>query len=295
MAPPPVQPAGASSQDSANELSVAVGKTVLVDCALPIARVSIGQGDMAEVHATGPSEVMVQGKVPGETSLIIWDIRGGRQFFNVTVRPGTSVIHDSLDAIRHELREELPGEPLRVSAENGAIFLRGTVKNLNSSDRAVKIASTGGRVVNLLNVSVPASDPQILLKVRFISVDRTKAMSLGLNLVSLGALNTVGGITTQQFSPPAITNVAPGPTATLSNELNILVESAEAQPGVLGARMTGGGFGGCTVNLVERSCFESFRENVSRGYQEKTGIAPEIFAVHASPGAGEISPITNDE
>jgi pilus assembly protein CpaC len=196
IAPPPVQPAGASSQDSSNELSVAVGKTVLVDCALPIVRVSIGQGDIAEIHATSPTEVMVQGKAVGETTLIIWDSRGGRQFFNVTVRAGSSAMHDNLDAIRRELKTELPGDSLRVSAENGSIFLRGTVKDLNSSDRAVKIASTGGKVVNLLNVSVPASDPQILLKVRFISVDRTKSSQLGINIFSNGFGNTTGGIST---------------------------------------------------------------------------------------------------
>ncbi len=76
------------------------------------------------------------------------------------------------------------------------------------------------------------------------------------------------------------------------SELDILVESAEAQSGVLGARMTGGGFGGCTVNLVKQRSFDSFRENVSREYQKKAGITPEIFAVRASPGANEI---TNDE
>ena len=194
--PPPVQPADVSSQDSTNDLYVAVGKTVLVDCALPIVRVAIGQGDIAEVRATGPNEVMVQGKAVGETTLIIWDSRGGRQFYNVTVRAGASAVHDNLDAIRRELKAELPGDSLRVSTENGAIFLRGTVKDLNSSDRAVKIASTGGKVVNLLNVSVPASDPQILLKVRFISVDRTKASQMGLNIFSNGFGNTIGGIST---------------------------------------------------------------------------------------------------
>jgi pilus assembly protein CpaC len=199
-APPPVQPAGASSQDSSNELSVAVGKTVLVDCALPIVRVSIGQGDIAEVHATSPTEVMVQGRAVGETTLIIWDSRGGRQFFNVTVRAGSSAMHDNLDAIRRELKTELPGDSLRVSFENGSIFLRGSVKDLNSSDRAVKIASTGGKVVNLLNVSVPASDPQILLKVRFISVDRSKASQFGINIFSNGFGNTIGGISTGTLS-----------------------------------------------------------------------------------------------
>jgi pilus assembly protein CpaC len=196
MAPPPVQPASLSSQDSANELSVGVGKTVLVDCAWPIARVAVGQGDLAEVHATGPTEILVQGKTVGETSLIIWDTHGGRQFFNVTVRASASVLHDNLDAIRRELKAELPGDSLRVSSENGAIFLRGTVKDLVSSDRAVKIASTGGKVINLLNVSVPASDPQILLKVRFISVDRTKSAQFGINIYSNGFGNTIGGIST---------------------------------------------------------------------------------------------------
>jgi len=116
------------------------------------------------------------------------------------VRAGASVLHDNLDAIRRELRAELPGDTLRVSSENGAIFLRGTVKDLNSSDRAVKIASTGGKVVNLLNVSVPASDPQILLKVRFISVDRTKAAQFGINIFSNGFGNTIGGISTGTLS-----------------------------------------------------------------------------------------------
>ena len=217
MAPPPVQPANISSQDSANELSVGVGKTVLVDCTWPIAQVALGQGDLAEVHATSPNEVMVQGKAVGETSLIIWDTHGGRQFFNVTVRASAAVLHDNLDAIRRELKAELPGDSLRVSSENGAIFLRGTVKDLTSSDRAVKIASTGGKVVNLLNVSVPASDPQILLKVRFISVDRTKSSQLGMNIFLNGFGNTIGGISTGTLTA---TNPSGSTGATVSGGLS---------------------------------------------------------------------------
>ena len=196
IAPSTVQPASISSQDSANELSVSVGKTVLVDCTWPITRVAIGQGDLAEVHATSPTEIMVAGKTVGETSLIIWDSHGGRQFFNITVRPSSAVLHDNMDAIRREIKAELPGDSLRVSSENGVIFLRGTVKDLISSERAVKIASTGGKVVNLLNVAVPASDPQILLKVRFISVDRSKETKFGINIYSNGFGNTIGGIST---------------------------------------------------------------------------------------------------
>jgi galactokinase len=71
-------------------------------------------------------------------------------------------------------------------------------------------------------------------------------------------------------------------------ELDLLVELAEAQPGVLGARMTGGGFGGCTVNLVEKCRIDSFIENVSRNYQGQTGIQPVIFAAEAADGAREL-------
>ena len=236
--PSPSEPAAASTQDSANDLSVAVGKTVLVDTTWPIKRVAIGMSEIAEVHAANPNEIIVNGKAPGETSLIVWDTHGGRQFFNVTVRASATALNDSLDSIRRELRAELPGQPLKVSIENGNIFLRGTVKDLDSSSRAVKIASTGGKVVNLLNVNVPASEPQILLKVRFASVDRNKEKQLGINIFSLGGLNTVGGITTGQFSQPSITGPTGGSvtttngvttvtppsaaTATFTNELNLL-------------------------------------------------------------------------
>jgi pilus assembly protein CpaC len=174
---PPSNQTTAPAQDSTNELSVAVGKTVLVDLARPISRVSIGLGDIAETHAISPTEVMVNGKAPGETSLIIWDTKGGRQFFNVTVRASNSATNDNLESIRRELRLELPGQPLKVSTDNGIVFLRGTVKDLTSSKRAVEIASTGGKIVNLLDVNVPAGDPQILLKVRFVSVDRSNSAS----------------------------------------------------------------------------------------------------------------------
>ncbi len=72
-------------------------------------------------------------------------------------------------------------------------------------------------------------------------------------------------------------------------ELDLLVETASAHPGALGARLTGGGFGGCTVNLVKESAVEAFMESVSRQYNASTGILPEIFVVHSSDGAREIS------
>lgn len=236
QATPSTPPAPAASfADSTNEVAVTVGKSVLVDCAQPIQRVAIGTGEIAEAMAVSPTEIMLSGKAPGETSLIIWDIHGGRQFFNVAVREAAKISGSGLDAIRRELRTELPGQTITVSYLNNSIFLRGTVEDLASSARAVEIASTAGKVVNLLDVKVPKSEPQILLKVRYVAVDRSRALQLGVNLFNLGLGDSVGGVTTTQFTPPVITATgggsggsgsggvgAGGLTATFTNEQNIL-------------------------------------------------------------------------
>jgi pilus assembly protein CpaC len=213
----------ANNKDATRFLSVGIGKSMVVDTARPIKRISVGLGDYAEATAVSPTEVLVNGKTVGETSLILWDVSGGRQFIHITVLPDTVASDGHIEAIQRELRTELPDTPLTISEANGSIFLRGTVKDLNSSDRAVQIASTAGKVINLLYVQVPPSDPQILLKVRFASVDRSLSKQLGINLFSTGLGNTIAGINTGQFSPPTLTTPSGTTTSglTLSNELNL--------------------------------------------------------------------------
>lgn len=70
-----------------------------------------------------------------------------------------------------------------------------------------------------------------------------------------------------------------------SRELDVLVELAWKQPGVLGARMTGAGFGGCTVNLVRENAAEEFVKVVREGYQKTLGLQAEIYVCQASDGA----------
>ena len=73
-----------------------------------------------------------------------------------------------------------------------------------------------------------------------------------------------------------------------SPELDLLVETATGIDGVLGARMTGGGFGGCTVNLVRRSSGERFRREITQAYQKRFGLTPQMFRCRPSQGAGEV-------
>ncbi len=62
-------------------------------------------------------------------------------------------------------------------------------------------------------------------------------------------------------------------------ELDTLVEAARNTPGILGARMTGAGFGGCTVNLVETEKAPRFIDTIINHYKSATGIQPDVYTV----------------
>ena len=72
-------------------------------------------------------------------------------------------------------------------------------------------------------------------------------------------------------------------------ELDALVEIASEIEGVYGSRMTGGGFGGCTVNLLRRDVFDQFEEIIRAGYSERFEREPEIYKFRAADGASEIT------
>ena len=68
-------------------------------------------------------------------------------------------------------------------------------------------------------------------------------------------------------------------------ELDAMAAIAQGLPGCLGARLTGAGFGGCTVNLVEKTAAGAFAANLAEGYARATGLTPEIYICRAADGA----------
>ena len=70
-------------------------------------------------------------------------------------------------------------------------------------------------------------------------------------------------------------------------ELDLLVEIAAETPGVIGSRMMGGGFGGCTINLVSKSSMDTFRNKASDTFLKAFGHQPLFYDVHTADGAGE--------
>jgi galactokinase len=72
-------------------------------------------------------------------------------------------------------------------------------------------------------------------------------------------------------------------------ELDLMVELANGQNGVHGARMTGGGFGGCTINLVDSGHAEEIQQRLAQNYEARTGLRPTILICEASDGAGAVA------
>lgn len=207
---------GADSGAS-TDVVVEVNCSSILDRSVGVKRISISNGEIAEAVATSPTEVVVNGKTAGDTSLIIWDQSGNRSLIRVHVLPTSSKIDLVRDQILHEA-----GGNVNLTAQDGLFFLNGTAKDLNSADRAYDIASSLGKVVNLLRVATPASEPQILLKVRFADIDRSISEQFAVNLASLNSKGIAGSATGQFGAQPSLSGVGTSNAlATFSNLLNV--------------------------------------------------------------------------
>ena len=113
---------------------------------------------------------------------------------------------------RDALEQAYPNQPVEARAEEGRIVLSGVVTDKDIADNIAKMAQSYSKdVVDAVLVKMPPHGKQIMLKVRFAEVDRGKINTFGINILSTGAANTPGTISTQQFSAPG----APSVTGTI--------------------------------------------------------------------------------
>jgi pilus assembly protein CpaC len=172
---------------------------------------------VVETTTVSPTQLVITAKAPGTASLVLWDETGRARILDINSNVDVSALRDAL-------QQAYPNEDIKAEADQGRVVLTGKASTPAISDGAVKLAGTySPSVVNSLVVPPPPRVKQIMLKVRFAEVDRSKAQQLGLNIFSLGAANTIGAISTQQFAPPVVSGAASAPTATFSDLLNIFV------------------------------------------------------------------------
>lgn len=205
------------------EISVRMGKSLVIDSPVEIARVSVADAEVVEAVGITPKEIVLNGRKPGTTSVIVWQNSGGRLLFDVTVEGLPNL---KLESVSRELESEFGAGKVQVEPQGETVFLRGVVDTLEAATRAESIAAVLGKPVNLLKVAVPSeSEQQVLLQVRFANVDRTAVQQLGMNVISTGAANTIGTMGTGQFAPPTLRTIDQEGVGTfrLSDLLNVFL------------------------------------------------------------------------
>jgi pilus assembly protein CpaC len=194
--PVPAQQAAAPAEGQA--LHILVGKSVVVNVQSPITRVLSSNPAAIETLATSPTEIVVEGRAPGTSSLILWDQSGRSQMLDV-------IVDLDVTGLRTAIERAYPNQQVEVQPDGGRLVLTGRVPDAKAIEDVTKMATAySNQVVSSLQVVEP-HERQILLEVKFAEVDRTKLDQFGFNLFSTGATNTIGSISTQQFGPPSIT------------------------------------------------------------------------------------------
>jgi pilus assembly protein CpaC len=203
------------AQSGPENLRLTVGKSIVIDYPADIARISTSNPEVVDASPVTGREILIHGKSFGTVTLVVWSKAGQRTFYNITVE-------QNLEPLRNLLKETFPNENIQVQSSRDALSLTGHVSAKDIGERATALATPFSKtIVNNLQAGAPAVDKQILLRVKFAELDRNAAAQFAVNVVSTGAGNTTGRITTGQFPAPSAMELGSGGKFTISDALNI--------------------------------------------------------------------------
>lgn len=208
-----------AAQSGAEELRVGLGKSVVIDYPEDVARISTSNPEIVDYVPVSTREILLHARGAGVATLVVWAKSGQRNFYTISVEP-------DLAPLRKLLADTFPDEKIQILAAKDSLTITGLVSTQTVADRVVALLQPAAKsVVNHLKVRPAPVDRQILLRVKFAELNRTAAQAFGLNLLSTGALNMPGSITTGQFSPPrasAVRGSIGAPTEGTDSTFNLL-------------------------------------------------------------------------
>ncbi|HML18221.1 MAG TPA: pilus assembly protein N-terminal domain-containing protein [Bryobacteraceae bacterium] len=192
---------------AAEDLRLTVGKSIVIDYPSDIRTISTSSADIIDASPVTTREILVHGKGLGGATMIVWSKSGQRTFYNVNVDL-------NLDPLRKILKDTFPAENITVRGERDEISLNGRIANKDTMDRAMSLAAGFAKtVVNNLQLGAPPIDKQILLRVKFAELDRSKEVQYGVNMFGLPGQTLIGS-TTGQFSNGSFSGTAGVSTGT---------------------------------------------------------------------------------
>jgi pilus assembly protein CpaC len=226
-------------------ITVPVNKGTVLNIKEPSKRVSISNPEIAELNLISPTEVLINGKKIGNTTLIVWDEQGRKSFFDIRVTDDTTSKMDRLSEFQEHIKEIAPNDNIRAELAGDTIVLSGNAKNQQTIDKVVRLAQAyavgsevkttttfaggvatesseaSGKVINQISVE---NAQQVVLEVRVAHVDKSKLKELGISTLikgrdAEGFTNLVGApsgvIDTDNFIGPGISTHGEGITGTM--------------------------------------------------------------------------------
>jgi pilus assembly protein CpaC len=281
-------------------LSVSKGASVLVIIQTPLQRFSVGDPAVAEAVIVSPTEVLINGKNLGTTTLVLWDNANAPRLYSVEVTADAP----GLERYLHQL---LPDEQIAVTATGNSVTLSGQVRDASSADRAVEIArGSGANIIN--NLSTPDA-VQVLLQVRFAEVNRSAVKSFSSQITTLnphklndngnwqGSTNGLidgsalqGAVNFGLFNPNASIEALIRALTTKGDFKSLAEPNLVALPGKEASFLAGGEFpypsvqgggGGNAVTIVfkEFGIRLHFTPTITRNGSIRLKVAPEVSSL----------------
>ena len=196
----------AAAEPESNAVRLLVGRSTLINVGNPIARVSLTSADIADALVPSPSQLLINGKMPGTISMFVWDAGG-------SIRRYELIVQRDLSSLSEQLRQLLPGEAIVAQSNGKNVVLSGPVSSKDMAERAVSLAAgyvdKKDEVVSLLAVQTGTISNQVLLQVRFAEVSRSAMTELGASFFTspLGVKNTLARVQTDQVAGPGFTDL----------------------------------------------------------------------------------------
>jgi pilus assembly protein CpaC len=222
--PPATAAAPASSPvSSMPQVTLTVGRSVVLATPFDITRVAITNPAVADSTVVAPREILIDGKAAGTVSLIVWGPGSARAQYDVVVDPGVSVLQRQLQTV-------FPGEDIQANETADAVILTGRATNNGVMLRAGEIAEAlapKSKVINLLQLPGGNESQQVMLQVRVAEVNRRALQELGATLFTggVGYKDVIARGTTQQFAGNTYDNLK----ATYDGEGKLVSSSGEMQ------------------------------------------------------------------
>lgn len=188
----------AAAQSAGSDLEILIGRGELLQFSADISRVAVAEPKVADAVVVSPREVMVNAKGVGHTTVIVWETAGRPSRYNVRVVDDQAASKASVGKVAEALKQR----GVTMETEGDTVVLKGEAPNAEEVKRiGDMVAPLGKVVVNLLKTPEPKTPQQIMLQVKFASVDRVALSEFGINYFSRNP-KMLGALSTQQFATP---------------------------------------------------------------------------------------------